>query len=424
LKAKLYNFNAYNQRLIFGLILVIYYYVIREGYQNLFTIYGYVGFEYEINPRRTFYSISIFYTFLLLLLRSKHLSSFHWTVSGFIYTMTTIPMIIYYEYNPNTPSSYLLGHLILFLGYIFLAGRTYNIHIIKTHIKKKNNVLIFTSILVLFMLPFLFTYGFEFNFKVFSLGDEIYDVRLNAREKNNIATAYLEGWLSNVICPIIVIYGILHKKKILILLSSVSLLYIFLTSAQKAVFISFFVVLLFTLIKGYEKKLIIFTLLVTIFSALGLKLYSDDVPNIFITLILYRYLFVPIQVGCFYYEYFADNYTYWGQSPFNPFVNYPYSVTPPYLIGIEYFNSPTMAANTGIVADGYMNMGMLGTILNVILFVFLISLWYKLKPDESYFGIIFIFLEVMQNAALNTILLTHGLLLLLLFFAMFKLNRE
>ncbi len=121
----------------------------------------------------------------------------------------------------------------------------------------------------------------------------------------------------------------------------------------------------------------------------------------------------------FYYDFFSKNdLTFLSQHHlFNLFVDYPYPLDPPHLIGKIYYGDPQSNANTGVVGDAYMNFGFLG----LVVWSILIGLIFKIidscsKGVDLRIGVAVIAMPVFSliNSALLTNFLTHGLLLVLL----------
>jgi len=132
-----------------------------------------------------------------------------------------------------------------------------------------------------------------------------------------------------------------------------------------------------------------------------------------------RLLFVPSQVNFFYYDYFSTHgYIFLSYHKiFSSFLNYPYQLSPPNLIGEVYFNNPQIHANTGLFGDAYMNFGFVGLILWGIFLVIILKLAdasSKGKDIKLTVAAIAIVILNLRNGALLTNIFTHGLLLALI----------
>jgi len=132
-----------------------------------------------------------------------------------------------------------------------------------------------------------------------------------------------------------------------------------------------------------------------------------------------RTLLVPAQLSFFYYDFFSKNqFTFLSQHRiFRIFLDYPYYLNPPHLIGEIYFNRPEMGANNGIYGDGFMNFGFIGLVLWGFFLVILLKLINSISKNKDIkITIAAVAMPVISltNSAFLTCLLTHGLLLSLI----------
>ena len=137
-----------------------------------------------------------------------------------------------------------------------------------------------------------------------------------------------------------------------------------------------------------------------------------------------RTLLVPPMLDSAHVEFFSVfEKFYWSTSRFGlGLVKPPYDVPAPFVIGREFFNDPTMAANTGIIGSGYANGGAIGVLLYSIVTAaiigFLNSLGRRLGHPFVAAASFPTILIIVTTADLTTVILTHGLLLLLVFLSL------
>ena len=67
-----------------------------------------------------------------------------------------------------------------------------------------------------------------------------------------------------------------------------------------------------------------------------------------------------------------------------------------------------MNANNGLISDGYMNLGVIGILLNLILFSSIMTFIKSLNINMKFYGIIFLFIFSVVSSPLSTIMVTHG----------------
>jgi hypothetical protein len=101
----------------------------------------------------------------------------------------------------------------------------------------------------------------------------------------------------------------------------------------------------------------------------------------------------------------------------SPFLNYPFDVEPPFIIGEHYFSKPEMSANNGIISDGYMNFGVIGVVIWSIILVMILKLLDSLTVNKNKYilwPLIFLGIKSLIDGALLTSLWTHGFFLTIL----------
>lgn len=126
-----------------------------------------------------------------------------------------------------------------------------------------------------------------------------------------------------------------------------------------------------------------------------------------------RFLTTPGLFTSVYVDFFTQNpQAHLGHSILSPFVDYPYTMNPPNLIGGWMAGLPNMAANANLFGDGYANFGWLGMIgAGVVLLVYLRLL------DRAAAGLPLMVSGVVMtmpamavsNSSILTAMLTHGL---------------
>ena len=135
-----------------------------------------------------------------------------------------------------------------------------------------------------------------------------------------------------------------------------------------------------------------------------------------------RLLFVPGLFENAYITEYINNSQFYLNSLLKSFNQNPESLT--MHIGGKYFDKPEMNANVGLVIDGFINLGYFGVILHAILVYIIIAIINGYKMSPKYFGIFFVYFYYMNTSFIGSLLLTHGLFFLLIFFYFLKTNHE
>lgn len=136
--------------------------------------------------------------------------------------------------------------------------------------------------------------------------------------------------------------------------------------------------------------------------------------TLFLSLILRRYYFVPALLNFTYYDFFSVNpKVRLSNSILSWAFEYPYDGTGTARVIGAYLGSPTMSANTGFLATGFMHFGFLGVISFSCVVGLLIKLTSLLQdrsvPIWVQMSIVITpFMALVRGSDLFTSLITHG----------------
>jgi len=371
-------------------------------------VYSYYGFVYGTDNLRVFLGFIILSFVIISFIIPKH-NDFSLFFLSFYLLFNIIPLIVFFQFYKYFNTDILFAYLVV---YSFLLLGT-NIKIkVKTYQIRQDKVLpVLLGIILISVIPFIITYGPHLNLKNLLLSD-IYVTRFAHRELGNTFTAYLYPWLTKIIIPITFITSLIYKKKSNVILVGGITVFMFLVGAHKAVFFSLFVLLFFYFF-SVPKKIIYFfygfsfLLMIGLLLALIFNYYTLD------AIFSQRLMFMSILLDQMFFETFQEP-IYYGHSFLSSIVDYKYTLKPDFLIGEKYFNNPEMRANNGIVSDGYVNLGMLGILLNSTIMLLLFSYFNSLRIDKRYYGVFFLLLLTLKSSPLFTAFLTQGVLILIL----------
>jgi hypothetical protein len=218
-----------------------------------------------------------------------------------------------------------------------------------------------------------FTQGLSLRYISF---DDVYDVRSEYDDQlEGIGIlSYLVFTQANVVNPVIIARGIFAKRFLPVFLGILGQLVIFSGTGFKSILFSIPAVLIIAAM-FYRKSAPDGVKFVWGGAALMLLAASADAiqgSNVFTSLFSRRFLITPGVFSSVYVGFFKDHpQTQLGHSVLRWWVEYPYDMTPPYVIGQWMANLPTMAANANLFADGYANFGWAGVIgAGVVLLVY------------------------------------------------------
>jgi hypothetical protein len=281
-------------------------------------------------------------------------------------------------------------------------------------IKTKHQVGLMMLIAILLLIPILITFGTSLNFNLLLLKD-IYKYRLIARLEANALASYAMFWTTKVVFPIMLVYGMIIKNKKLVLFSILSMLFIFLVAgAHKAILFSIVIIIYFYFVKNFYKKIFWFSLGILVLSIIGVLVYSGKHTYIIADLLIRRSLLELSLLDTFYFKLFDHNHVYLSHSILKGLITNPFPLPPTFMIGKIYFHSAATNAGNGIISDGFMNFGMTGVIISILIAVFILNYCLSANLSHQFFGIIFIIVYGFSAAGILTNILNGGVFLIIL----------
>lgn len=396
------------------LISVIIYISIIYSYQSLILKdYAYMGFSGEINLFALFLSIIVLALISVSIFLVKREDK-RFVLSLFLIFFIT-PNFVYTVFN----LSHLFIAAYLLFGYLITLSTMLLMRDIRVPSLKseQKSTLIWGLFTVSFLIVFLEYRGnIKLSFQYFLLDSElIYDTRLRAREMSSTLTNYAYFTLSRVVAPIMILYGLKNRNLLMVILGLISLLYMFLATGHRSVLLSsIFIIGFYILSVKYEliSKALLIGVLIVVATSLFIRiaLGVDDLESLFVR----RLLMLPAMLNSHYFEYFRDAPLYYSSSFLSSFIDYEGELPPAFLIGEYYFGNVYTRANNGYISDGYMNLGLLGVVIHVIVVAVLLRILCSGRISNRYYGILFMFFYSIHGSALSISLITHGGLLLII----------
>ncbi len=399
-----------------GLLLLFYvllsflhfYYIIDFQDFNYVAFYDHVKFSFQ--PIRYFVG-SFVIIFLVIFLAIIKMTDFIYAILVLILFFFVIPSALVFSSGQMVYPEIFILHTVFFLSVYSASLIVWNIKTPSLNSKLALTIL-FTCTLV-GIIPFIIEYGPYINLKNLLLID-IYNTRsLVSGNISNWYTAYTYSWFSKIIIPILVVLSLYYRKHVKLLVSIAVLLFLFLCGAHKMVFAGLILLLIFYK-HGFLKKTRYFlgamVGLLTVSIAASLVFGYDYLWDITFR----RALMLTALLDYCYVDFFKESPIYWSNSFMSGFMEYPYELSPDHMIGKKYFNRPEVNANIGIISDGFKNLGLFGSLINIFIVSAYISVLNTLKISPKFFGLFVLLIFSFLNSSLTTILLTHGGIVLLL----------
>lgn len=337
----------------------------------------------------------------------------------FLYIVNYVPLILVPYYTLNMDEKMIFAFsFTLFLSFSAL-GFHYKVKLLKIKSLHVNKTVFWIFIFLMSaFFYFLIIRFYGFNINIISLLD-VYDVRGDFREissQSSPIARYAILWQANVINVFFIIYGLITKRASLISLGVIGQLFIFSITGWKSVFFSILLIIavlyLVKLLKNFGVR---FITSVTSFMLISILVYYFFNSDFLVSVFIRRMILLPGLISGYFYEFFSINpKAYLGHSIFSSFINYPYSSTPPIVVGEHYWGQSiiTANANANIWADGYANFGYIGMVLFSILLGFILWIYDSISSKIN-FKIAVLMLCIpafsLSNSALLTTILTHGI---------------
>lgn len=382
-------------------------------------IYGYYGFILDISFIKYFESWLIYLFFILYTPHILEKTS-DFIINILLFTLLT-PLLIFYSLTDSTRSHLYIVLVGILIIYLFREGKKIKIPNIKYgHFYAY--LLCFLSI-VSTSLWLIFSGGL--NFLNLDL-NKVYEFRRDVGAVINYGLmGYLNTWSYNVFGLFLLIIFLNFRMYFFSLL--VFLLYVcwFGISSHKGLlvypFIILFVFIWFKNNRGLSIIPISLTLIISFSYFLFIIFDNITIASLFIR----RAFFVPSFLTFTYYEFFStEQFIFWSNSITSKFIDYPYRLSPPFLIG-EYLGLKDAHANNSFLSTGYMHAGVFGIVFYAIIFTLILRLYDSLIYSQKFIwisvSIIIIPITNMINSAdLPTAILTQGVFISLLLTALYR----
>jgi hypothetical protein len=257
------------------------------------------------------------------------------------------------------------------------------------------------------------------------LSSEVYEIRLSAREvvaQSSIILGYLMTTISEVVNPFLISLGLYSKRIVWVIIGFGGQILMYMTTAAKGIIFSPFLLFgLFLILRKSGRKFgtkifIVFILLVILSVLIDVILST----NIFTSLIVRRGILTHGLLTTYYFDFFSINpKAHLGYNRIlQNYINYPYSSSPPFIIGEYYFRSPYMSANENFWAQGFADFGYFGVFFLSIIVA--IILWFYDSVSKSLPLQLSALLLILPGVSLAsssffTSMLTHNIMFLLVF---------
>lgn len=248
---------------------------------------------------------------------------------------------------------------------------------------------------------------------------EVTQLRLRYRE----ALAASGSWLAylillqgNIVNPLFMARGVRRRGLGWLAFGVAGQLVIFSATGYKTILLSVPVVLALALLFHFKARpqgamLPIVVVVVGVLSLVGDSLLGTRTLTL---VFVNRLLITPGVLAAAHVSVFDQlGQLHWSYSFMSRWLDYPLSLPPAFVVGEMFSNSPETSANGNLFADGYMNLGYLGMLIEAAVLVLLLWLVNISTRGRSIALTSIVFVTptlVLANTSVFTAFLTHGFL--------------
>ncbi len=374
-------------------------------------VFRYIGLGFKFDWVTAVLSWILLLSCLPIVRKCVDKAKFSDVIMLFLIYLAYIPyttMVAFFGYSAAYIAANSFYWLWLFILYNYLPNFKGNFVITG----KRNDVLL-TVIEAVFAAVILFIswryMGFRFTI---SLSD-VYAYRAEAKMASiPILISYLFA-ASKAVNPILLVYS-LSKKKYLnaLLIIIIQILSFSINGSKTVLFSTLAAVLFYFFYHDSMLKKIPGVLAVLCF----LTYFETEVLGTIFLLAYFvrRVMFVPNQLGSYYFDFFTRNQPdFYQQSFLRIFgIKSQYSDID-HLIGANYFGKSEMGANSGLISDAVTNLGVPGIVILPFVLVIVLKIIDKCSEginNKIYISTSIVIAFMLISSFLPTVLLTHGLI--------------
>jgi|GEM_PF-4816018 len=395
-----------------ALLMLLLYLLMEHEYRNFVVpLFQHLNFTYSFDLMRFITGIIILLSGMAAIIFLKPKPFLH-AISVCAMVLLLIPNVILYQYMDTDPAIPLAALLFVVLLSIPLPEWKRIPRIPVLH--QSTSVWILMIITVALLVPVVIDFGFRMpDLHRLMDSSEQYEVRRETAHSISLFSHYSLGQLLKALIPSAILLGIALKRYWLTIAGCLVLAGLFLVYPQKTTLVMLLPLLLFGLVKDHRRQAgyLLAGLSVAILITMALSTWWNIMPE---SLLVRRVFFTPAFITHAYTEYFKETPVFFSHSFMGRFIPYPFTLEPAFEISRAYFNSSVMRCNTGFLGDGFLNFGYAGMVVFTVMTAALFQLIAQLKLKPLYFGLSFFILYELSNSSPVTLILTHGLLLLLL----------
>lgn len=399
----------------------------------LFPNFEYAGFTYQFRSEG-FVALTVLIAALPVLIYRgyKAISSF---ICVFIYIILYIPIVITYGIGSKLDISQILSYQITFMVCMTILFFSDRINLGDTFLIKTNFNL-FKMVLILTILgSFYMLFKYRSNIRLVSFA-EVYELRsANEDLGGDFFTRYFSSWLSTVLIPLCLAFGIVGKRPVYFIVGSLCCLIFYMTTAAKGTLLFPVIYLILNFLLGGKRIYKMYSVMTIALSLVIIYLVNVNVVGsvsfIVTSLLLMRTIGNGGMLTMWYDNFFLQNsYTYYSHINIVNFFtkSYPYGEFGVGQVIGKAFWSEQMNANANFWAtDGIAALGLTGVVIVslVFFFIFIFANAFTQYYNRRFLALVFVpFIYTLLNQSLFSTMWSGGGFFLIMFFSLKNSSKE
>lgn len=378
--------------------------------------YQHMGLDFDL-LRYVISWVMLFVTIPFFMGRQWKLSR---AISFSLFTLGFIPVTSYYALAGIDLRWFLMSAV-----FWVIVGLVSELKLPSPRIAKPRNLTLIVSVIFFFAIAswaiLIMKFGISFRLSF----DDVYEVRAENALNSIPFGGYVVPWAAKIALPALVVLGLQLKGvvgKIMLALAFLLEIMFFSATGHKSYLFSVFVMVGLYFISDKQNRIVWIAAGCAGVVAACLLIDVVSGGGYLSAMIIRRVFFVPAMLSNAYYEFFDGNFMRLSHSILAPWIENPLNMSPSMAVGEQFLGFSGLNANNGVVADGYMNFGVIGMLVWAVLVGLAISFFDSVARSvdpKIGFSLGMNAFRVFINSGFLTGMLTHGVLFTVLLVILF-----
>ena len=392
------------------------------GYYQISVRFGYYGF-FAAKDLSAISFGGLFFLACVLVIQSLTSNKQIYSISAIWAYFISIPACVGYALNPYLHLNIALVPVMFHLTFVCCLG-ILSSTVVHSQVRIKR-----AHVWGLFALVAGAIVYFSNQISLSNLFLSIYEVRLQADSGESRLAGYAYAALSRVIIPLLAVICLYQRYYVGFLLALAALILFFTIGAVKSVLIGFVTASIFARVRDFyslNKRISYFFLALAVLAVIEelifkyLPYYGLWPVPVLHDFFVRRVLLFPSILSSYYYSHFDGNFLLYSEL-IGGANEIPEGLSISQYVGqavMPYLTDPSV----GVYVDGFVNLGVIGVILNGVVFGLLLFPLVASRVPPYFFGIVLYFVYLANTAFLSTLLFSHGLVFGVILLSMVRLQ--